>query len=61
MLFKVIVDNKYVKKYEQYLFGGGKVSLTDNDLEAGKFPELVAREIASGLRELGKETMIKKF
>ena len=60
-MFKVVVDNKkFVKSYLQYLFGGGVVRITDNEHEAGKFPEMIAREISAGLRELGKETIIKR-
>lgn len=60
-MFKIVVDNKiFVKLYEQNLFGGGVVHFTDNENNAGKFPEIIAREISSGLRELGKDTIIKR-
>lgn len=60
-MYKVVMDNKiYVKLYEQYLFGGGVVHFTENENNAGKFPEMVAREISSGLRSLGKDTTIIK-
>lgn len=58
-MFKVVVDNKlFVKKYVQYLFGGGVVHITDDERNAGKFPEFIAREICSGLDSLGKDTMM---
>lgn len=58
-MYKVIVNNSYfVKLYEQDLFGGGLVHFTSDEREAGKFPELVAREIAGGLRELKKDATI---
>lgn len=58
-MYKVVMDNKiYVKLYEQDMFGGGLVHFTSDEREAGKFPELVAREIAGGLRELKKDATI---
>ncbi len=58
-MYKVIVNNSYfVKLYEQDIFGMGVVHFTDNELDAGKFSEMIAREISAGLRELGKDTMM---
>lgn len=65
--FVVVDDNFFVKLYEQDLFGGSVIHITNNEREADKFPGLVAREIASKLRELGKESVkleevkMKKF
>ena len=60
-MFKIVVDDSYfVKLYEQNMFGGGVVHFTDDERNAGKFPEMIAREICSGLREYKKDVMIKR-
>lgn len=61
-MYKITVDNDYfVKFYEVDLFGRGVIDFTNDENNAGKFSEAIAREICSLLRHYGKDAEMKRI
>lgn len=61
-MYKITVDNDYyVKVYEVDIFGRGVIDFTDDENNAGKFSEAIAREICCLLRHYGKDTEMKRI